>query len=553
MLTVKDLLNIEELKGITVIAGEQSIDNQILQVNIMENPDAFDWLTPGEMLLTTGYIFKEDDAIQKHVIRELAQMNCSALGFKLQRYFDKVPEAMIKLANKLNLPILSIPYDYNFTTIISVINQNQHFNYGAINSLEVATHNKMFRIIEAGNGSKHLLQEVAESIQNPVLLLDQHFVPIYYTELPNNPVPLEEFLTSEANNRYIQKFLKERINSSIRFYEDPISLTLNINHHLIPLRIFPIQKNNIIISYLMIWNTVHELIPQNIIQLKISAQYLLMQLQLEESLKIEDFQKRNELFFEVIRNKYQNEEDLNQFIQYYQLKTDSVYSIAILSIANQISPTHQQMLNLSAHINQMLKGYRQKIICIEHNHSFILLFQNPPRDEKEYLNSMNNLGNTLLNQLAKGSHLPAMTLIIGPNVANLKQVYLSYQKALQTLDIYNRTVTLSEPSRIISYDDIFLKLIARDYLSVEGLNKIKKRFVEPLQANENTNATDYITTLQAYFEANRSVTKASDLLFIHRNTLLHRLSKIEDILNIRFDVPGDSLQLEFVLYILPFL
>ena len=124
---------------------------------------------------------------------------------------------------------------------------------------------------------------------------------------------------------------------------------------------------------------------------------------------------------------------------------------------------------------------------------------------------------------------------------------------MQTLDIYNRTVTLSEPSRIISYDDIFLKLIARDYLSVEGLNKIKKRFVEPLQANENTNATDYITTLQAYFEANRSVTKASDLLFIHRNTLLHRLSKIEDILIFRFDVPGDSLQLEFVLYILPFL
>lgn len=552
MLTVKDLLDIEELKGITVIAGEQNINNQILQVNIMENPDAFDWLTPGEMLLTTGYIFKDDENIQKRVVRELAQMNCSALGFKLQRYFDKVPEGMIKLANKLNLPILSIPYDYNFTTIISVINQNQHFNYGAINSLEVATHNKMFRIIESGNGSKHLIQEVAESIQNPVLLLDQHFLPTYYTDLPNNPVPLDEFLTSEQNSRYIKKFLKERINASLRFYEDPISLTLSIHHHLISLRIFPIQKNNIIISYLMIWNTVHELIPQDIIQLKISAQYLLMQLQLEESLKIEDFQKRNELFFEVIRNKYQNEEDLNQFIQYYQLQTDSYYSISILSIANQLSPTHQQMLNLSAHINQMLKGYRQKIICIEHNHSFILLFQNPLNNEKDYLTAMNNLGKTLLSQLAKVPQLPTMTLVVGPIVTNLKQVYLSYQKALQTLDIHNSTVTLSKPLQIVSYDDIFLKLIVRDYLSVEGLNKIKKRFLEPLQTLENSNTTDYLKTLQAYYEANRSVTKAAELLFIHRNTLLHRLSRIEEILNIRFDIPEDSLQLEFVMYILPF-
>jgi sugar diacid utilization regulator len=552
MLTVEDLLHLDELKGVTLLAGEKNIKNQILQVNIMENPDAFDWLTPGEMLLTTGFIFKDDEAMQKRLIRDLAKMNCSALGFKLQRYFDEIPESMVKLANKVNLPILSIPYDYNFTEIISIINQNHKFNQGMVSSLEVSMHNKMYRILEAGNGSKHVIQKLSESIQNPVALLDQNFNPTFYSDLPNNPIRISNILKKPQNVQYIQQFLSERINSSLRFYQDPINLDFNFGQETVPIRIFPIKKNTIIISYLIIWNTMHELGPLDIIELKVAAQYLLLQLQLEDSLNIESYQKRNEMFFEIIRNKYQNEDDLMQFIKYYQLKTDAIYSIAILS-TNTIAHSNRQMMNLSTRLNQMLSGYRQKMICIEYSNSFILLIQEPPADEKEYLKTMNTIGKSLLNQLAKESNVPDITMVIGPTVPNIKQIYVSFQQALQTLDIYNSDASLDSSNRIISYDDVFLKHIIRDHLSVDGLHKITERFITPLRQFDSLNKSEYLKTLQAYYQANRNITKAAENLFIHRNTLLHRLSKIEEILNISFDTPGDNLQLEFVIYIFPLL
>lgn len=211
------------------------------------------------------------------------------------------------------------------------------------------------------------------------------------------------------------------------------------------------------------------------------------------------------------------------------------------------------MMNLSTRLNQMLSGYRQKMVCIEYSNSFILLVQDPPADEREYLKAMNTIGKSLLNQLAKESNDLDITMAIGPTVPNLKEINISFQQALQTLDIYNNDKSFKNSHQIISYDDVFFKHIVRDPLSTEGLQKITERFIAPLNEFDQINKSEYLKTLQAYYQENRNITKAAENLFIHRNTLLHRLSKIEELLNISFDIPEDNLQLEFVIYIFPLL
>ena len=64
MMTVNDLLHAEELPGLTLLTHETNLDAPILQANIFRKSDAFDWLTPGEILLTTGYIFKDQPCLQ---------------------------------------------------------------------------------------------------------------------------------------------------------------------------------------------------------------------------------------------------------------------------------------------------------------------------------------------------------------------------------------------------------------------------------------------------------------------------------------------------------
>ena len=63
--TVSDFLSLSELEGIKLVAGERGTDQPIVRTNIMDNPDTFDWLMPGEFLLSTGYIFQKDEALQQ--------------------------------------------------------------------------------------------------------------------------------------------------------------------------------------------------------------------------------------------------------------------------------------------------------------------------------------------------------------------------------------------------------------------------------------------------------------------------------------------------------
>lgn len=97
-------MKIKAIEGIKIVAGEQGIDKSISIVNIIENPDAFDWLSPNELLLSTGYIFKNNAELQNRIIKELAELNCSGLVVKMKRYFDKLPQNMIDEANKYGLP-----------------------------------------------------------------------------------------------------------------------------------------------------------------------------------------------------------------------------------------------------------------------------------------------------------------------------------------------------------------------------------------------------------------------------------------------------------------
>ena len=56
-------------------------------------------------------------------------------------------------------------------------------------------------------------------------------------------------------------------------------------------------------------------------------------------------------------------------------------------------------------------------------------------------------------------------------------------------------------------------------------------------------------TLLAYFRFNRSVQQTAQHLHIHTNTLYQRLSRIEQILNISFQIQEDALKIQLACYL----
>ena len=76
MYTIGSFLREEELTGLKLMTDTADLQAEITNINIIDNPDSYDWLSSGDFLLTTGYFFRDDEAMQRQLVRELSELGC---------------------------------------------------------------------------------------------------------------------------------------------------------------------------------------------------------------------------------------------------------------------------------------------------------------------------------------------------------------------------------------------------------------------------------------------------------------------------------------------
>ena len=72
-----------------------------------------------------------------------------------------------------------------------------------------------------------------------------------------------------------------------------------------------------------------------------------------------------------------------------------------------------------------------------------------------------------------------------------------------------------------------------------------RALIDPLQEHDRTRRSDLVRTLKTYFTAGGNASEAADRLFLHRNSMLYRLERIQKLtgLDLRDDRVALALQL----------
>ena len=86
---VGDVLRLRSVEGSEIVAGNEFTERLVTGVNVMEVPDIINWVKKGELLITSGYSYKDDPASFAEVIPKLAAKGVAAIGIKRKRYFEK--------------------------------------------------------------------------------------------------------------------------------------------------------------------------------------------------------------------------------------------------------------------------------------------------------------------------------------------------------------------------------------------------------------------------------------------------------------------------------
>ena len=140
-----------------------------------------------------------------------------------------------------------------------------------------------------------------------------------------------------------------------------------------------------------------------------------------------------------------------------------------------------------------------------------------------------------------------MRVAFGTIVDEIKDVSRSYKEAKVALDVGR---IFQEEKTVISYDELGI-----GRLIYQLPMPLCRMFIEEIFGDRNPEDFDEetITTINKFFENSLNVSETSRQLFIHRNTLVYRLDKLQKSTNLDLRVFEDAITFKIALMVVKYM
>lgn len=233
-----------------------------------------------------------------------------------------------------------------------------------------------------------------------------------------------------------------------------------------------------------------------------------------------DMMNNLNVFHQLLFSQPYDQTDLDFQLQYQNWRRDDVYSLAVLEITPSSSRGNvEQDTNIVMHV---VMSQAHGCVVLRRQSSLLIL-------TNRYLAGDSGM-RLFFQSLRNGNPLKVSFSLPCRGIENAG---LLYKQALYAMEVGKR-----EHPKAYFYDCF---QYAVDYILEAASLKEAVRACMPtvyrLWEMEQQNGTEQFQTLKVFLENERSVSKTSEALFTHRNTVIYRLKKIEEILKHSLDDP----------------
>ena len=172
-LTVKQALSIEGLNRCKVVAGKNGLSREISCVDTMEIRDIGPWLKEKELLLTTGYSIQGDSAKLIELIESLHNVGAAGIAIKT-RFWGTLPEEALALAEKLSIPVITIPDEMPFVDLLMPLIQAILDIQNEMLKFSSKIHNQFTELELSGGGLEGIVNMLYELLSMPAIITDRN-------------------------------------------------------------------------------------------------------------------------------------------------------------------------------------------------------------------------------------------------------------------------------------------------------------------------------------------------------------------------------------------
>lgn len=557
--TVDLLLKNKTIPGLSLLAGEKGRHQTITNVNIIDNPDTYDWLSSGDFLLTTGYIFKDDAQMQRKVIRELAEINCAGLGIKIKRYFDEIPQRMLDEAEKHGFPLVKIPFTYSLAQVSNLINNEIFKREDTLLQKSMKIHQIMTGCILNGGGIEKLAGTLCGLIDNPILIVDSNWGLLAFAEHEENPFPLRDFINLKPNEMPFRHSFLTGIPRNIEEFTKSIKRGYRCGEDTVMCRILPFAANKKIYGFLVAWESVSTMTNIDYVAMEATASAVAMERLKVRQIEEARLQMRQDFFDDLLQGKLQSVNAANHLAELYQINPHKSYVCLLIKLdfegvgdgIDYVESRETLALGkkkVIAASDAILCAHKFSPVSIHRNNlilSFIMLREEDANERMDKL--LAGAADEIYRMLQE--EFGGWKTLIGVGTPcerffDIKHTYFEAQEAL-------RISQMVAPGTAVSFFDHYsVYHLLSAALDESMLERFYLDALGKLRDYDRENHTELVRTLEHYFLCNANISMAAKSLFIHRNTFIYRTEKIKAVLNTRLDDPEELLKLQIALHIL---
>ncbi|ELK47099.1 PucR family transcriptional regulator [Halobacillus sp. BAB-2008] len=530
---VKNVLDVPALSGSRVIAGVTGIDREVLHVNMMDAPDIARFLKQDEMLVTTAYHVRKNPAELVDLVRHMDSQGCAALGIKTKRFLQEIPGEVLGEGDSLGFPIIEIPADNSLGDIVNEILSS--ILDRRTNELKEAleTHKRFTDHVMRGKGMEGLMRNIAETIDHPVVLLDPYAKPIAYSNVSTR-------LKKGIGELYFKDFSA--------YFPDTPFFSFSIVSDRECYSVFVVHTHEKRAGYLLVMGELHPTDHGKMLTIEQAVNVISFELVKENALKQYSKRVKNDFFFHFTEGLYHSDDEVVSRAKEFSLQREANYICAAGKVDGSLaegSYTQNQRA-----IDAIYEYMEDEVIRLSSStHLFtkgdlcVLIFE--VKDTVENINAYARSSLGLVQKKIEQRFQRSLSF----GVSNIARGLLQVKNAFKEAERAMKTGTLAGKHGFIQLyqtKDIeeLLRIIPR-----EDLQEFCAHSLKPLLSRGMDKEETLLQTLFVFLETHCQISETAKRLYVHRNTVVYRLEKCEELLGERVSDSEVTIRLRLALRI----
>lgn len=520
--TVEQILALDVLKDARLLAGQAGLDRKVTSVTVGEVPDIADWLSGGEMVLSTMFAVKGDLERQREFCRRVMMAGAAALFVKTTRFVENVPADVIKLADKRRFPIVEVPQGLRWTRLMQdateVIINRQASQLEQSQSI----HRDLLGVVIRGGGWQELADEASRLLESPVAVLDISLeVLAASTDLP--------VAASDFGARLEQDEVRERFAGMGKgeqlFRLQDVDLPIMF--------VLPIVVSYKRLGYVCALTETPDLSSMEMLVLEHSATIAALEMAQDRVRFETEVRLKGDFVDDVISGGERAGDSMlrrGAFLGCDLSRGATVVLVGVDEFDGIVARKGLDQEELDKKVERFFSRCSRfvsssepsSLVSLKSGHVVIFLCGRTAQDGA----ALDRLS-TALEDTAQTGEL-SVSIGIGGFVPDSAQMDRGYQEALVALKVGRK---LSGPGTVLHFRDVgtyrlLLDIWERDPGEVRSLYD---QTIGPIDRYDEANGTQLAQTLIVFFRNNESLTKTAAELYAHRHTIRYRLEKIAEI------------------------